>query len=539
MAGNSWIAFVSERLPELWLRTGEHLMLTGVSTGIAILIGIPLGICAARIWWLRGPLTGGVGILQTIPSLAMLAILLAMLQKIGAIPAIIALTMYALLPIVRNTLTGLEGVSPAVMEAARGIGMTPCQRLWIVEIPLSMPVIMAGIRTAAVVSVGVATLSAFIGAGGLGQFINRGLALSNIHLILLGAIPAAMLALIVDGSIAAFQWGLRRKRSRDSRFKVAIDLFLRPVALAMPTALIVFGCFTYFSTSTSSSNPVWGPSAPERRTVRIGTKNFTEQLILGELMAQLIEECTDLRVERRFNLGGTMICHGALKSGGIDLYAEYTGTALTAILKQSVIADPDRAHEIVTREYRQRFAADWLRPFGFNNTYAITVRKFDALSRNLRTISDLIAISGTLRAGFTAEFSERADGYPGLSRAYELQFREVRDLDPALMYQAIANREIDVICAFATDGRIAALDLQPLQDDRGFFPPYQAAPVIRTEVLDAHPELRQVLDLLAGILDNATMQRLNFEVDEKKHRPSDVALEFLRGHGLLGKEPFH
>ena len=539
MAGNSWIAFVSERLPELWLRTGEHLMLTGVSTGMAILVGIPLGICAARIWWLRGPLTGGVGILQTIPSLAMLAILLAILQKIGAIPAIIALTMYALLPIVRNTLTGLEGVSPAVMEAARGIGMTPRQRLWIVEIPLSMPVIMAGIRTAAVVSVGVATLSAFIGAGGLGQFINRGLALSNTDLILLGAIPAAVLALIVDGSIAAFQWGLRRKRSRNSRFKVAIDRFLRPVALAMPAALIVAGCFTYFSTSTSSSNQAWGPSATDGRTVRIGTKNFTEQLILGELMAQLIEARTDLRVERRFNLGGTMICHGALKSGGIDLYAEYTGTALTAILKQPVIAAPDQALEMVTREYRQQFAADWLRPFGFNNTYAITVRKSDASSRNLRTISDLIAISGTLRAGFTAEFSERSDGYPGLSRAYELQFREVRDLDPALMYQAIANREVDVICAFATDGRIAALNLQPLQDDRGFFPPYQAAPVIRTEVLETHPELRQVLNLLAGILDNATMQQLNFEVDEKKHRPSDVTREFLEGHGLLEKEPFH
>ena len=539
MAGNSWIAFVSERLPELWLRTGEHLMLTGVSTGMAILVGIPLGICAARIWWLRGPLTGGVGILQTIPSLAMLAILLAILQKIGAIPAIIALTMYALLPIVRNTLTGLEGVSPAVMEAARGIGMTPRQRLWIVEIPLSMPVIMAGIRTAAVVSVGVATLSAFIGAGGLGQFINRGLALSNTDLILLGAIPAAMLALIVDGSIAAFQWGLRRKRSRDSRFKVAIDRFLRPVALAMPVALIISGCFTYFSTSISSSNQARGPSAPDGRTVRIGTKNFTEQLILGELMAQLIEARTDLRVERRFNLGGTMICHGALKSGGIDLYAEYTGTALTAILKQPVIAAPDQALEMVTREYRQQFAADWLRPFGFNNTYAITVRKSDASSRNLRTISDLIAISGTLRAGFTAEFSERSDGYPGLSRAYELQFREVRDLDPALMYQAIANLEVDVICAFATDGRIAALDLQPLQDDRGFFPPYQAAPVIRIEVLETHPELRQVLNLLAGILDNATMQRLNFEVDEKKHCPNDVAREFLEGHGLIEKEPFH
>lgn len=275
MAGDSWIAFLSERLPELWLRTGEHLMLTGVSTGMAILLGIPLGICAARIWWLRGPLTGGVGILQTIPSLAMLAILLALLQKIGAIPAIIALTLYALLPIVRNTLTGLEGVSLPVLEAARGIGMTPRQRLWLVEFPLSMPVIVAGIRTAAVVSVGIATLSAFIGAGGLGQFINRGLALSNTDLILLGAIPAAVLALIVDGSIAASQWGLRRRRSRGSRFRAAIDRCLRPVALSMPVALIIAGCFAYFSTSTSSSNPAWGPLAGDGRTVRIGTKNFT------------------------------------------------------------------------------------------------------------------------------------------------------------------------------------------------------------------------------------------------------------------------
>ncbi len=534
MAGNSWIAFVSERLAELWLRTGEHLMLTGVSTGMAILIGIPLGIFAARIWWLRGPLTGGVGILQTIPSLAMLAILLALLQKIGAIPAIIALTLYALLPIVRNTLTGLEGVSPAVMEAARGMGMTPRQQMWFVEIPLATPVIVAGIRTAAVVSVGIATLSAFIGAGGLGQFINRGLALSNTDLILLGAIPAALLALIVDSSIAAFQWGLRRQRSRGSRFKAAIDRSLRPVALSMPVVLIVAGCFAYFSIGTSSSsNPVWGASAGDEPMVRIGTKNFTEQLILGELMAQLIESHTDLRVERRFNLGGTMICHGALKSGEIDLYAEYTGTALTAILKQSVIADPDRAHVMVSREYRQRFAADWLRPFGFDNTYAITVRKSDAISRNLRTISDLMAISATLRAGFTAEFSERPDGYPGLRRAYGLQFGEVRDLDPALMYQAIANREVDVICAFSTDGRIAAFELQPLRDDRGFFPPYQAAPVIRSEVLEAYPELREVLQLLAGRLNDATMQRLNFEVDEKKRRPNDVALEFLESLELL------
>jgi osmoprotectant transport system permease protein len=530
--GAPWVELVRERLPELWLRTGEHLMLTGVSTGLAILVGIPLGIAAARIRWLRNPVTSGVGILQTIPSLAMLAILLALLHRIGVIPALIALTLYALLPIVRNTLTGLEEVSPEVVEAARGIGMTPRQRLRIVEIPLAMPVIVAGIRTAAVVGVGIATLSAFIGAGGLGQFINRGLALSDTDLILLGAVPAALLALVVDGCIASLQWGLRRRRRRGPQLGAVLDRALRPAALGMPVVLVAAGSFAYLSTSIPSSRPS-GTTVGEGRTVAIGTKNFTEQLILGEIMAQLIEARTDLVVERRFNLGGTMICHGALRSGGIDLYAEYTGTALTAILEQPVIRDPERAYAAVAREYRRRFSAEWLRPFGFDNTYAITVREADAASQDLKTISDLVPIAGTLRAGFTAEFAERPDGYPGLRRAYGLEFGDVRDLDPALMYEAIARREVDVICAFATDGRIAAYDLQPLRDDRGFFPPYQAAPVVRTEALEAHPELGRVLDRLAGLLDDATMQRLNFEVDGKGARPSDVAREFLDGRGLL------
>jgi osmoprotectant transport system permease protein len=524
----AWISFALERLPELWLRIGEHLMLTGVSTGIAILVGIPLGITAARVRWLRSPLIGGVGILQTIPSLAMLAILLALLQKIGAVPAIIALTVYALLPIVRNTLTGLKGVSRDVVEAARGIGMTPRQRLRLVELPLSMPVIIAGVRTAAVVSVGIATLSAFIGAGGLGQFINRGLALSNTDLILLGAIPAAALALIVDGCIAAFQWGLGRRRSRGTSLRMAIDRVLRPLALTSPLVLLVAGSFAYFSTGGSFGTP-----SDDGGTIRIGSKNFTEQLILAELMSQLIEGHTDIRVERRFNLGGTMICHGALVSGGIDLYAEYTGTALTTILEQSVVSEPGRAYEAVAREYQERFSAEWLQPFGFNNTYAITMRESDASSRDVRTISELIPISATLRAGFTAEFSERPDGYPGIRRTYGLEFGQVRDLDPALMYQAIANQEVDVIAAFATDGRIAAFELQPLEDDRGFFPPYQAAPVIRTDALEAHPELAEVLALLGDLIDDASMQRLNYEVDAEKRSPDNVAREFLEGRGLL------
>ena len=217
MASESLATFVAERLPELWFRTGEHLMLTGCSSGTAMVIGIPIGMLLFRKRWLRNPAMGAISVLQTIPSLAMLALLLALLHKIGALPAIIALTLYALLPIVRNTLTGLEGVSAQVMEAARGIGMTEGQQLRMVRIPLAAPVIVAGIRTAVVVGVGIATLSAFIGAGGLGQFINRGLALSNTRLILLGAVPAALLALLLDFTIGAFLWGIAPERKRKKR----------------------------------------------------------------------------------------------------------------------------------------------------------------------------------------------------------------------------------------------------------------------------------------------------------------------------------
>ncbi len=533
IADVTWTVFLSERLGELWLRTGEHLMLTGVSVGLAILVGIPLGILAAKVWWLRGPVTGGVGILQTVPSLAMLVLLLALLGKIGTLPAIIALTLYALLPIVRNTLTGLRAVPTAAVEAGRGIGMTPGQRLWLVELPLARPVILAGVRTAAVVCVGIATLSAFIGAGGLGQFINRGLSLSNNRLILLGAVSAAILALLVDGALSALQWGLKRQRSRGGQVQPALDRVLRPLAVAMPVLLVLLGGAAYVSTGLNDSADAWATGDSQGPTIRIGTKNFTEQLILGELMAQMIESHADCNVDRRFNLGGTMICHRALASGEIDLYAEYTGTALTAILKEKVIADPDSTYQAVANGYRRQFAAEWLGAFGFNNTYAITVRQKDAESRNLRSISDLAKHAKDIRAGFTAEFSERPDGYPGLRKAYGLRFGQVLDLDPALMYQAIEKGEVDVICAFATDGRIAAYKLKPLRDDRGFFPPYQAAPVVRQKTLQDHPEIREALHRLAGQLDDTTMQCLNYEVDEKKRAPADVAREFLTQRGLL------
>ncbi|MDZ7695751.1 MAG: glycine betaine ABC transporter substrate-binding protein [Deltaproteobacteria bacterium] len=528
MNTTSWITFVTDRLPELWLRTGEHLMLTGCATILALLIGMPLGILVFKNTWLRGPTLAAVGILQTIPSLAMLVFLLAILQKIGVLPAIIALTLYALLPIVRNTFAGLSGVSPQVMEAAKGIGMTSGQRLRLVRLPLATPVIVAGIRTAAVVSVGIATLSAFIGAGGLGQFINRGLALYNTRLILLGAVPAALLALLVDFSIGAFEWGLRPQRKQEE--SGSGKAFLRRAALFMPLLLIALAFLSYF---TQPSAGFRSPTLSATGRITVATKNFTEQLILGELMAQMLETHTDLRVNRRFNLGGTMICHGALVNGEIDLYAEYTGTGLTVILKDPVISDPEAALKHVTDAYRRHFDAQWLEPFGFNNTYAITVRAEDAERYGWRTISDLKEAAPTLRAGFTAEFAERPDGYPGLREAYGFGFGDIRDLDPSLMYEAVSKGEVDVICAFATDGRIAAYHLMPLRDDRRFFPPYHAAPVVRGEILEHYPEVKESLFRLKGVLDDKTMQRLNFEVDGKKRNVARVAGEFLREKGLI------
>ena len=529
MTSPYWLVFVADRLQELWLRTGEHILLTGVSTTLAIAAAIPLGIVASRHVWLRGPVLATVGILQTVPSLALLAILLALLGKIGVLPAIIALTLYALLPIVRNTVTGLEEVSSDVMEAARGIGMTSWQQLKMVRLPLAMPFIVAGIRTAAVVGVGIATLAAFIGAGGLGEFINRGLALSNTGLILLGAIPAAILALVVDSSIAAAQWGLRPSRRTE---RSAVRVVLRPLSIALPLCILAVGIIAVCTDPLTNFQDISSPWS-DRKAIRIGSKRFAEQFILGEMMAQLIEERTDLPVKRLFDLGGTMIVSGALQRGEIDLYPEYTGTALTAILKHKAVSNPDKAYQIVSAAYKRLFKAEWLQPFGFNNAYSITVRQADARKYGWKTISDLARGAADLRAGFTAEFSERPDGYPGLRRAYGFVFGVVRNLDAAIMYRAISRGEVDVICAFTTDGRIPAYSLKALSDNRHFFPPYYAAPVVREETLKDYPNLRDILNLLGGKLDDTTMQSLNFEVDEKKRSPAQVAREFLISKDLV------
>lgn len=521
-----FFSLFSERFEDVLLRTGEHLILTGASIFAAILIGVPLGIIGFRHVKLRQLLLAVTSLFQTIPSLAMLAILLVVIGKIGTIPALIALILYALLPIVRNTIAGLNHISSDINEAGRGLGMTEMQLLWRVQMPLSFPIILAGIRTAAVVTVGIATLSAFIGAGGLGQFINRGLALSNTPLILLGAIPAALLALTVDGLLNVAEWGLRPTPFLQRKKWINK---LKPFAVFSPLLLAIAGFALALYPSWVGGNS----SDRSRPRITIASKNFTEQFILAELMAQLIEDHTELVVERRFNLGGTMICHNALVEGEVDLYAEYTGTALTAVLEQPVINDPEEAYQVVAERYRNKFDLFWLEPFGFNNTYTLTVRQEDARKRDWKTISDLVSEAGTLKAGFTSEFIEREDGYPGLQSTYDIHFSKVSDLETTLMYEAIREQEVDVICGFATDGRIAAYKLKPLKDDKKFFPPYYAAPVVRSEILKSYSEIRNSLSQLAGLLDETTMQNLNLQVDKYHRSAHSVAREFLQQHQLI------
>lgn len=268
---------------------------------------------------------------------------------------------------------------------------------------------------------------------------------------------------------------------------------------------------------------------PRENQVVIGSKNFTEQIILGELLAQTIEANTKLKVVRKFNLGGTFVCHNGLLAGELDLYPEYTGTAYTAILKQPAISDPKQVYTRVKQSYAKQFNLEWLTPLGFNNTFAIVIRGEDARRYGIQTISQAAIHTPKWRAGFGFEFLQRADGFPGLAKTYNLRFGQPpKVMDLGLLYRALTDKQVDLVAGNSTDGLITSLDLQALEDDRRYFPPYEAAPIIRKAVLEKHPELRSVLDKLGGKLSNETMRQLNYEVDGKKRDVKQVVQALIK-----------
>jgi osmoprotectant transport system permease protein len=323
--------------------------------------------------------------------------------------------------------------------------------------------------------------------------------------ILAGAIPAALLALVADGMLTWVERRLMPGRRRLSR--------AAPVAIATASLLVV-----------ALAAAEIGGGRPD--AIVVGSKNFTEQVVLGELLAQTLER-RGLTVTRRLNLGGSFICDRAIRSGDIDAYVEYTGTALAAILKQPIVKDPETSF-VAVRDAYGRAGLSVLPPLGFNNTFAIVVRRADADALGLQTVDDLRRVEGQWRPGFGYEFAERADGYPGLASAYGLRFTappRVMELD--LVYRALATKQVDVIAGDATSGLIRSLDLAILRDNRAYFPPYYAVPIVRSAVLLAHPEVREAISQLAGKISEDDMRAMNAAVDVDHRDVAATVREFL------------
>jgi len=500
---------------EIIVHSGEHLILVIISLAIAISIGLPVGILITRQSKLAAPILGLANAIQTIPSLAIFGFLISVpfLGGIGKTPAIFALTLYALLPIIRNTYIGINSINPAIKEAGIGMGMTDQQLLLQVEIPLALPVILAGVRVATVISVGIATIAAAVGGGGLGVFIFRGISTVNNELILAGAVPAAVIALSADFGLELLEKNLTKQIANKGKFNQQIGIVLGIITLII-AGLIAFNY----------------QQVPAK--IIIGSKNFTEQVILGELLAQHIENHTKLKVDRRFNLGGTFIAHEAVKAGKIAGYVEYTGTSFTTILKEKPISDPESVYKKVKEYYDQKLKLAVMKPLGFENTFAMIIREEDAKKWQIKSLSEAGKYSPQMKAGFGYEFLEREDGYPGLSKTYNLKFANIKQMELGLMYQALKEKQVDFIAASSTDGLIPVLNLVILEDDKKYFPPYQAIPIFNQEILRKYPELTDTINQLGGKISTTEIQKMNYQVDNQSQPVEKVVSEWLKSQKL-------
>ena len=511
----NFFQFLQQNWTEIFALTREHLFLVFVSTALAVFIGVPLGILLTRKKRLQTPVLGIANILQTVPSLALFGLLIPIsFIGIGATAAIIALTLYSFLPVIRNTVTGIAGVDPKVKEAATAMGMTDFQILKMVELPLALPVILTGIRVAVVIAVGVATIAAAVGAGGLGTYIFRGLRQNDNNLLLAGAIFSAILALFADFALGQIEKIYRLKAERD---KSSVN---KRKLVAVGAAVLILAIFAVPFIANFNSNT----SNSANQTIRVGSKDFTESVILAEILAQMLEN-RGVAVERRLELGGNL-AHDALVSDQLDVYPEYTGTAFTAILKRLPVTDTNRVYEETRQAYAENFDLLVSPPLGFSNDFAILIRGDAARKNNLKTISDAVPLSRDWQAGFGQDFMSRADGYRGFAKAYNFNFsKQPREMDLSLTYRALESGELDIIAGNSTDGLIAALDLFQLEDDRKYFPPYQAVFIARNDKADI---LRETFEKLAAAISTEEMRRLNYAVDGENRQPRDVASDWLR-----------
>lgn len=505
---SEFISVFQERNGMLLEKIWEHLEISIIALLLAILIAVPLGLLLTRFRRVAEPIIGITAILQTIPSLAVLAFLIPFLG-IGQKPAVVALIAYALLPILRNTYTGIKEVDPALKEAATGMGMNSFRRLTKIELPIAMPVIMAGIRTSMVLIVGTTTIAALIGAGGLGELILLGIDRGgDINLILLGAIPAALLAIVLDLVLRLFE-----RTSAKSGFRsLSIMLIVAILIVAMP--LII--------------------NQEKEPDLIIGGKLNAEPTILINMYKLLIEDESDLNVGLEAGLGKTAFVFSALKNGSIDIYPEFTGTAIVTHLKEQAKSnDPEEVYQQAKKGMKEQYNMAYLKPMQFNNTYTLATTQELAEQYNLETIGDLAPIEDELIAGFTLEFKDREDGYVGIQDVYNVQFGRVKTMEPGIRQGAIESGEVDIIDAYSTDSYMIELNLKTLKDPKNLFPPYQGAPLMRQETLNKYPELKDILNQLAGKITDEQMRQMNYQVDFKGERPEDVARNYLKEQGLL------
>jgi osmoprotectant transport system permease protein len=438
---------------------------------------------------LQWPVLTIAGILQTIPGLALLALMVPIVGMIGIVPALIALTIYSILPILRNTVTGIVGVDPAVREAAIGIGMTDWQLLQRVELPLALPVIVAGIRTAAVWVVGTATLATPVGAVSLGNYIFSGLQTQNFTAVSVGCIAAALLAIVIDQLVRLVE---RAVTSRRIWFKLLVG--------ALVVAAVVAGLSPKYLAAGNESR---------QRTVIIGAKTFTEQYILAELLVDRLQAAgfsTDVRSGM-----GSIILFEALSQGDIDLYVDYSGTIWTNAMKRTEVPSRQQVLSEMTEWLKRERNVHSLGSLGFENAYALAVRKQMADSLGLKTIEDLVQYSHELSIGSDYEFFARPE-WEKLQSTYNLNFAGKLTLDPTLMYSAVAQDDCDIITAFSTDGRIIAYDLVLLEDTRQAFPPYDAVLLLSQEAA-ASSKLVRTLKPIIGSISNQQMRLANKLVD--------------------------
>jgi len=496
----------NERQSQFWAALGQHIQLSLLALFIALLIAIPLAIWATSHHRFANFLLQLTGVFQTIPSLAILGLLIPFVG-IGSAPAIIALVIYALLPIFQNTYVGLDEIDPSYEEAADAFGMSRMQKLLRVELPIAMPVIISGIRTATVLIIGTATLAALIGAGGLGTFILLGIDRNDASLTLLGALGSAILAL-------AFSWGLLWLQHR--KLKTSLTVL----------GVMLLGLLGVYGYQAVAQPPV---------TVTIAGKMGSEPEILINMYAQLIQaKDPKTNVVLKPNFGQTSFLYNALKSNQIDIYPEFTGTVLESLTKPST-ADTKAAQTDsypVAKRLLAKQGLTMLPTMKYNNTYAVVVTKKFAQANNIKTISDLSRVQSQLRAGFDLEFIDRQDGYKGIQSKYGLTM-SVQSLDASLRYTALHQGTINVTDGYSTDSQLRQYNLIVLKDDRHLFPTYQGAPLMQTAFAKDHPEIVKQLNRLAGKISETDMQEMNYEVNVQKKTAAAVAKKYLTQHGLL------